>query len=246
MDYARLEQLCNDKKISASKLAEMVGISKGNTSTWKKGGNPSIEVLVKMAEVLDCSVDYLLGNESVSIRPGRKYNVFEVLEASKADYLSNSCRVTPDDSINFDEYSRFAAYLNADPAFLINASNTHYVPKEENRNESSIDTDMVFEIINLMSYLPGNDNDRVLQIQISRIVLYNLSKAGISEQKIRDYNSIVSGTLDFLFSGGVDYKKAPLYGLRFNDLRSLNVKTGLSYQYMFTGIMTEKDNKSQN
>lgn len=57
-------------------------------------------------------------------------------------------------------------------------------------------------------------------------------------------NLITPERLIFFF-GCVDYKKAYLYGLRFNDLRSLNVKTGSSYQYMFTGVMTEKDNKSQ-
>ena len=33
--------------------------------------------------------------------------------------------------------------------------------------------------------------------------------------------------------------------VRFNDLRSLNVKTGLSYQYMFAGVMTEKEIKAK-
>ena len=59
MDYLRLEELCREKNISTSKLAEIVGVSKGNTSTWKKGGNPSLEVLCKMAESLDCTIDYL-------------------------------------------------------------------------------------------------------------------------------------------------------------------------------------------
>ena len=241
MDYARLEQLCSDKKISVSKLAETVGISKGNTSTWKKGGNPSIDVLIKMAEALDCSVDYLLGNEAVSLQPSRKYNVFEVLEASKIDYLSNGCRNYENKSINFDEYSRLATYLNVDPAFLINASNPNYVPLKKDRTAEELDEDVVFEIINIMSYLPGNDNDRVLQIQISRIVLYNLAAAGVDEEKIRGYNAVAASTLDYLFSSEIDYKKAHAFGLRFNDVRSLSVRSGLSYRYLFSGLMTKRE-----
>lgn len=57
-------------------------------------------------------------------------------------------------------------------------------------------------------------------------------------------NSITPERLIFFFLVVLIIKK-PIRMVRFNDLRSLNVKTGLSYQYMFTGVMTEKDNKSQ-
>lgn len=241
MDYSRLEELCREKNISTSKLAEIVGVSKGNTSTWKKGGNPSLEVLCKMAEALDCTIDYLLGNEKINLMPSKKYNALMVLEASQADYLSNGCRTDRPDTIDLDEYSIIAKYLNCDPKFLINASNTTYVPALKDRAADSFDKDMVFEIINLMSYLPGNDEERVMQLQISRIVLHNLAMCGYDEAAVRSYNAIASKTLDFLYSGEVDYKKHHAYGLRFNDLRSLNVKTGMSYQYMFTGIKNDRD-----
>mgnify|MGYP004630346031 CR=1 FL=1 len=241
MDYSRLEELCREKNISTSKLAEMVGVSKGNTSTWKKGGNPSLDVLCKMADALDCTIDYLLGNEKINLMPSKKYNALMILEASQADYLSNGCRTYKSETIDLEEYSIIARYMNCNPTFLINASNTVYVPVEKERTIDSIDTDMVFEIINLMSYLPGNEEDRTLQLQISRIVLYNLATCGFDEATVKGYNAIASKTLEFLYSGEVDYKKKHAYGLRFNDLRSLNVKTGMSYQYMFTGIRNGKD-----
>ncbi len=243
MDYSRLEELCREKNISASKLAEMVGVSKGNTSTWKKGGNPSLEVLCKMADALDCTIDYLLGNEKINLMPRKKYNALMVLEASQADYLSNGCRTDKPDTIDLEEYSVIAKYLNCDPKFLINASNTAYVPVKKDRTADSFDKDMAFEIINLMSYLPGNDEERIMQLQISRIVLYNLALCGFDEVAVKGYNAIASKTLDFLYSGEVDYKKYHAYGLRFNDLRSLNVKTGMSYQYMFTGVKNGRDTK---
>lgn len=243
MDYLRLEELCREKNISTSKLAEMVGVSKGNTSTWKKGGNPSLEVLCKMADALDCTIDYLLGNEKINLMPSKKYNALMVLEASKADYFSNGCRTDKADTIDLEEYSVIAKYLNCDPKFLINASSIVYVPVEKDRAIDSFDRDMVFEIINFMSYLPGNDEERIMQLQISRIVLYNLAVCGFDEAVIRNYNAIASKTLDFLYSDEVDYKKYHAYGLRFNDIRSLNVRTGISYQYMFTGVKNDKDKK---
>ena len=202
----------------------------------EKGGNPSLEVICKMTEALDCTIDYLLGNEKINLMPSKKYSALMVLEASQADYLSNGCRTDRPDTIDLDEYSVIAKYLNCDPKFLINASNTTYVPVEKDRSADSFDNDMVFEIINLMSYLPGNDEERVMQLQI-----YNLAMCGFDEATVRSYNAIASKTLDFLYSGEVDYKNHHAYGLRFNDLRSLNVKTGMSYQYMFTGIKNGKD-----
>lgn len=53
----------------------------------EKGGNPSLEVLCKMAEALGCTIDYLLGNEKINLMPSKKYNALMVLEASQADYL---------------------------------------------------------------------------------------------------------------------------------------------------------------
>ena len=138
-----------------------------------------------MAKKLDCSTDYLLGKELISLSPSKKYNAFDVLEASKEDYLSNGCRANTSETIDLDEYSVFANYLNCDPKFLISASKTEYVPLEKSRDKDSIDVDMVFDIINIMSYIPGNDDERVLQIQISRIVLYNLLQLGFTEDTIR-------------------------------------------------------------
>lgn len=143
------------------------------------------------------------------------------------------CRANTSETIDLDEYSVFAKYLNCDPKFLKSESKMDYIPIEQSRDKDSIDVDMVFDVVNIMSYIPGNDDEQVLQIQILRIVLYNLMQLGFDENTIRGYNAIESKTLDFLFYGEIDYKKMHTYGLIFNDLRSLSVKTGVSYQYMF-------------
>ena len=48
--------------LTAKKVSDATGISTGNLSDWKKGRClPSAEKLEKLADYLDCSVDYLLG-----------------------------------------------------------------------------------------------------------------------------------------------------------------------------------------
>ena len=52
------------KGISQKDFAEKLGISAGNLCEWEKGRiEPSINALIKMSELLDISVDELIGKE---------------------------------------------------------------------------------------------------------------------------------------------------------------------------------------
>lgn len=69
MNYALFERLCGEKGTNPTALARKLGLSKGNTSNWKNGGNPSVAILCKLADELNCTTDSLLGreNEHVSV-----------------------------------------------------------------------------------------------------------------------------------------------------------------------------------
>lgn len=57
-----LFNLLEERGITQKKLSEETGISTGNISDWKSGrAAPKIEALPKIADYLDCSIDYLLG-----------------------------------------------------------------------------------------------------------------------------------------------------------------------------------------
>ena len=53
--------LCDKKGTTPTAVALKLGLSKGNTSSWKKGGNPSADILMKLADELNCTTDLLLG-----------------------------------------------------------------------------------------------------------------------------------------------------------------------------------------
>lgn len=62
-----LFDLLKSRGINQKQLSENTGISPGNISDWKSGKcAPSKDALNKIANYLDCTVDYLLGNENVS------------------------------------------------------------------------------------------------------------------------------------------------------------------------------------
>ena len=63
MNYLLFEELCKRNGTTPSALSKRLGLSKGNTTSWKNGGNPSVEVLCKIADELNCTTDCLLGRK---------------------------------------------------------------------------------------------------------------------------------------------------------------------------------------
>ena len=58
----RLRKLLKEQKISQAQLIRELPVSSAVPYKWLSGKNyPSIESLVRLAEYLDCSVDYLIG-----------------------------------------------------------------------------------------------------------------------------------------------------------------------------------------
>lgn len=58
----RLLDMLDSKRITKNKFLQDLGLGKNSFLNWKERGNiPSGETLIKIADYLDCSVDYLLG-----------------------------------------------------------------------------------------------------------------------------------------------------------------------------------------
>ena len=61
MVYTQIIKLCKASEKNITAVLEDLNMSKGNISNWRNGGYPSAEVLMKIADYFDVSVDYLLG-----------------------------------------------------------------------------------------------------------------------------------------------------------------------------------------
>lgn len=60
----RLKTLRKEKKLTQKELAEQIGISQKSYSHWESGKNePSLENLIKLADLLEVSLDRLFGRE---------------------------------------------------------------------------------------------------------------------------------------------------------------------------------------
>ena len=62
MNFAeRIERLRTEKHISQDKLANMLGVPFGNVVKWEQGRSyPSTEELIKISDIFDVSIDYLI------------------------------------------------------------------------------------------------------------------------------------------------------------------------------------------
>ncbi|MBR1867321.1 MAG: helix-turn-helix transcriptional regulator [Clostridia bacterium] len=58
----KLKDLRNEKKLTQKELASMLILSKNSICEYEKGrSEPNIETLIKLADILECSIDYLVG-----------------------------------------------------------------------------------------------------------------------------------------------------------------------------------------
>ena len=65
MFYERFMLLCLEKNISQTSAIQEIGLSNCNLKNWKNGRVPMHEVLRKIAEYFDVSIDYLLGESKI-------------------------------------------------------------------------------------------------------------------------------------------------------------------------------------
>lgn len=60
----KIKEALNESKYSQKQIAQILNISEGNITNWKKGDDlPSIEILYRLCMLLNISSDYLLGLE---------------------------------------------------------------------------------------------------------------------------------------------------------------------------------------
>ena len=62
--YQIFIQLCKDKGVAGSKVAQSIGLNKSSVSYWKKGATPKAETLKALAQYFNVTVDYLTGLET--------------------------------------------------------------------------------------------------------------------------------------------------------------------------------------
>ena len=63
MKYPNINAEMARNGMSRGDLAEKMGVCRKTVYNWLSKGNVPMDVMVKLAELFDCSVDYLLGRK---------------------------------------------------------------------------------------------------------------------------------------------------------------------------------------
>lgn len=61
--YERLRAICKEKGTTVTNMLTKLGIATGSTGNWKRGSLPNGDILIKIADYLNTSVDYILFGE---------------------------------------------------------------------------------------------------------------------------------------------------------------------------------------
>lgn len=96
MFWDRLYHLCTKNNFKPNTVAKAIGLSTATATKWKNGSVPNGDALYKIADYLDCSVDYLLGRTDTP----QVVNLPEPLISTLlSEYSKNSDEFISDDFI---------------------------------------------------------------------------------------------------------------------------------------------------
>jgi len=100
MDFkSRLYSLREDADLSQKELAERLNLKSSAISKYEKGlSQPSIPTLIKIAEIFNVSVDYLLGLSSLK----NPYST-DVFTPKEAEIITKYRKLSKENQIRIDE-----------------------------------------------------------------------------------------------------------------------------------------------
>lgn len=61
--YERLRETCKERGTTVTNMLSKLGIATGSTGNWKRGSLPNGDILIKIADYLNTSIDYILLGE---------------------------------------------------------------------------------------------------------------------------------------------------------------------------------------
>lgn len=227
MNYDAFKTRCKEKGYSASSLVTELGISKSNITNWKNGGNPSYDVLIKIAQTLECSVGYLLGTEDESNGAGATViHALRSMKSTPARTISlRSSKTLEDKYLN-----EIASYANCSILFLC-SNDKKYTPIELNKKSAEISSRGKDKILAIFDNVNDNPIIVTIQMQLCRIILHNLGIT--SPEQIND--EFLSTKVDFIINDKKHKDSFRNYPFNLSDLLTLGDLFDKSIDFMISG-----------
>ena len=170
MFYEQLKKACLKRGTSPSALAQEFGLTTANTGKWKNGGKPSVDILIKFADRLGVSTDYLLKGEEPQMRSKNERDDIEMLKTLvERDEVEKGLRAL------FDNCTKsFSEFLYRDG----------FASKIYNDSTSDISVDLV---INELRELIKNTNVTWVRIREFVLLAYDPASVNDSDENVEAF-----------------------------------------------------------
>ncbi|MBR1750618.1 MAG: hypothetical protein IJ740_07015, partial [Ruminococcus sp.] len=180
----------------------------------------------------DVPIDYLINEDDTPIIPqaNKKRSVFKSVSSLSQRWVS----LRRGSEISLEMQLKIIPYVNCTVQFLNNDKYIEYAPETEYDTDHLKDTETIFDILGILDHCADTESYRIVQVQLSRIVLYHLKEKGFDREHLRTEH-LDQEKMEYLYTGK-EGGKSHNYGLNFSDMDFLREFTGLSYQVMFTGV----------
>ena len=235
MFYTKFVELCEGQGLKPRQIAAEFDVAPATVTRWKHGSVPRADTLEKIAERLGVTSDFMLSEEEYMINPSEKRSTFKKITAIPQRWAGlHACF-----ELSNQQLMAIADYTNC-RFFFLNSEDPEYVPQnkkdKEKDKERAQQIEPLIDILDTLDACADTDQYRILQIQLSRIALYNLGKAGWGKRKLSACKYLSTAKLDFLYTGKENKDASLNFGLNYSELSAIRYETGISYVYMFTGV----------
>lgn len=232
MFYNRFISICEEYDVRPTPVLKELDISPGNLKRWENGASINADTLKKIADYFNVPVDYFLNDgeeaeldDKVISDARSETERIMMIARTHPDYIAS---ILGGRELKESSLLRIATYLRCTPKYLTGKDINKKKPAED--NSPLTDKELVIDI---MSRIPYSKDYKHLQVMISRIVIENLRRSGITEQELCS-TGISTKKVRELFDSSTDNEN--ILALTNSDLMRIVQEFGVSYDTMFTGV----------
>lgn len=234
MFYEQFLKICNERGVKPTPVLKQIGLSTGNLKKWESGSTVSADTLEKLAAYFGVPVDYFFQSDG-------SYTNVEITDnanaISKVYYIMKSnpeiiCSILNGSTLSSADLYRIANYMGCKVAYLNPEIDETTLTGEPDAAQAANHLTENEQILDILGRAASNKAYRCLQVQISRIVVSNLEKLGVTLKETLELNLAEKKTRDLF-----DRSKEPTEIAPFNSSDIFRIANGFkaSLSYLFTG-----------
>lgn len=223
----KIEFLLEQKGVSRQTMLLDLSLNHNSFVNWQKRGTlPTAKTLIEISNYFAVPIMFF------TVESDNSSSDILILSSQERNASLPNGNVLPSD----EDLSNIAKYLGCRAPYLTNMD----LPRDSGiiSGQTTDETMIIIKILNILDKIASSEIYRILQIQISRIIINNLAlhtPAITPEIMIKDLKFTIK-KVEFLYS----HKKPNMFatsnvGLNPSDLAKIYEKCGVSYRFMFTG-----------